>query len=121
MGFSHVAKPLHILTGKVDWKWEEDQDKAFDSLKQRITKQPVLAVPTDEDQFRIECDSSNFANGAILSQKINEKWKPIAFRSRSLNATERNYEIYDKELLAIMDSIEEWRQYLLGARQTFEI
>ena len=71
--------------------------------------------------FQIEADSSDFANGAVLSQFINGKWKPIAYRSQSLSDTERNYEVYDKELLAIMRSLEDWRQYLLGARHTFEI
>ena len=121
LGFSAIARPLHRLTGNVPWEWTEECTQAFETLKQRICDQPVLAVPDDEGQFRIEADSSNFANGAILSQLTNGKWHPIAFRSRSLTPTERNYEIYDKEMLAIMDSIDEWRQYLLGARQPFEV
>ena len=121
LGFSAIARPLHRLTGNVPWEGTEECTQAFETLKQRICDQPVLAVPDDEGQFRIEADSSNFANGAILSQLTNGKWHPIAFRSRSLTPTERNYEIYDKEMLAIMDSIDEWRQYLLGARQPFEV
>lgn len=58
--------------------------------------------------FRVEADSSNFANGAILSQCIDGKWRPDAFRSQSLSQAERNYEIYDKEMLVIMAMIEEW-------------
>lgn len=81
----------------------------------------TIAVPTADDRFRVEADSSNFANGAILSQCINGKWRPVAFRSQSLSQAERNYEIYDKEMLAIMAAIEEWRPYLLGASQPFEI
>ena len=61
------------------------------------------------------------ANGAILSQQIEGKRYPVAFRSRSLNEVERNYEIYDKEMMAIMDSLDEWHQYLLGAEHTVEI
>ena len=58
----------------------------------------------------------------ILSQQQEDrKWKPVAFISHALNPTQRNYEIYDKELLAIMTALDEWRQYLLGAKQEFEI
>ena len=120
-GFSGIAKPLHVLTGNTDWKWEEGEQKAFEQLKQAITNEPVLAVPTDDDQFRVEADSSNFANGAVLSQLINGKWRPIAYRSQALSPTERNYEIYDRELLAIVEALRDWRQYLLGAKHTFEI
>ncbi|VDC02337.1 unnamed protein product [Peniophora sp. CBMAI 1063] len=60
--------------------------------------------------------------GAVLSQKATDgKWHLVAYFSKSLSEAERNYEIYDKELLAIMLALEEWRQYLLGARHTFEI
>ena len=79
-------------------------------------------IPTDEGAFRVEADASNFATGAVLSQQAKDgKWHPVAFFSKSLSEAERNYEIYDKELLAIMLALEEWRQYLLGARQKFEI
>ena len=116
-----MAKPLHGRMGKAEWKWTEECTRAFQCLKSRICEQPVLAVPTVGDQFRVGADSSNYVNGARLSQNIDGKWQPIAFRSQSLTPAERNYEIYDKEMLAIMDSLSEWRQYLLGARQTFEI
>ncbi len=61
------------------------------------------------------------ANGAVLSQKQNGKWHPVAFMLKSLSATERNYEIYDKELLAIMLTLDEWRHYLMGAAVDVEI
>src|SRR3954449_915626 len=78
---------------------------------------PVLAMPKDEELFMIECDASEGALGAILSQKQEDKWKPVAFLSKALNPTERNYEIYDKELLAIITAFDEWRQYLIGAKE----
>ena len=86
-----------------------------------LTQYPVLRIPIDDAPFRVECDSSDFANGAILSQYIDEKWHPVDYRSRMLSETERDYEIHDKELMAVMDSLSDWRQYLLGARCTFEI
>ncbi len=63
----------------------------------------------------------NYANGAVLSQFVDGKWRPVAFRSRALNEVKRNYEIYDKEMMAIMDLIDDWRQYLLGATDTVEV
>ena len=69
----------------------------------------------------MEVDSSDYASGGVLSQKIDDKWHPVAYMSKALNETERNYEIYDKEMLAIMTALSEWRQYLMGASKDFEI
>ena len=82
---------------------------------------PVLRIPVNDAPFRVECDSSDFANGAILSQFIDGHWHPVAYRSRTLSDTERNYEIHDKEMMAIIDSLQDWRQYLMGADTIFEI
>ena len=71
----------------------------------------MLALPTETGKFRVEADASEGAIGAILSQEQEGKWRPVAFLSKALTATERNYEIYDKELLAIMLALEEWRHY----------
>ena len=119
--FSHIAKPLNELKGKKEWKWEEEHQKAFEELKNRITSQPVLALPKREGKFRVETDVSGHAIGGVLSQEQEGKWKPIAFLSRTMQPAERNYEIYDKELLAIVEALSKWRQYLLNAAETFEI
>src|SRR3954466_11990406 len=78
---------------------------------------PVLAMLKDEEPFMIECNTSEGALGAILSQKQEDKWKPVAFLSKALNLTECNYEIYDKELLAIITAFDKWRQYLISAKE----
>ena len=78
-------------------------------------------MPNEKGQFRIEADSSDYAIGTILSQHQDDKWHPIAYLSKALTETQRNYEIYDKEMLAIMLSLEEWRHYLIGADEVFEI
>ena len=119
--FSHIAKPLNELKGKKEWKWEEEHQKAFEELKERITSQPVLALPRKEGKFRVETDASGHAIGGVLSQEQERKWKPIAFLSRMMQPAEMNYEIYDKELLAIVEALSKWRQYLLNAAETFEI
>ncbi len=81
----------------------------------------ILAIPTDMDQFRVEADASEGTVGAVLSQKQNSVWRPVAFMSKVLSATERNYKIYDKELLTIMLVLSEWRHYLMGTAEDVEI
>ena len=112
---------MHNLTGKKEWKWENAQQESFDKLKEALTSTPVLRMPTDEGKYRVEADSSDFATGAVLSQEQEGKWWPIAYMSKSLNSVERNYDIYDKELLAIVRALDEWSQYLRGTPQRFEI
>ena len=118
-GFSGIAHPLHALTGNTEFRWEDEQQKAFEQLKESICSKPVVAIYDPEAPIRVEVDSSDFANGGIISQYINDHWRPIAFRSQSLSDTQRNYEIYDKELLAIISALRDWRHYLMG--HDFEI
>jgi len=96
---------------------------AFEDLKTVVTTAPVLVFPQDSEPFRVEVDSSNFATGAVLSQQstTNGKWHPVAFYSKSLFSVEQNYEIHDKEMLAIIRALEEWRHFLEGATHLVEI
>eukprot|EP00833_Pecoramyces_ruminatium_P006824 jgi/Orpsp1_1/1180856/evm.model.c7180000074882.1 len=116
--FAKIAKPLHNLTRKgIKFHWSEKCNKAFIELKKRLTSSPVLQHPDITKPFIVECDSSNFAIGAVLSQKDEDnKLHPVAYFSRSLHDAELNYTITDKELLAIKDAFSTWRHLLLGAR-----
>lgn len=120
-GFGDLAKPLNVLTGLVLWSWGDEQQSAFDALKIAVMSAPVLAIPTDSDPYQVEADSSGCAIGAVLSQCQHRFWHPITFLSKSLNPTERNYEIYDRNLLAIMTALSEWHHHLMGAPVDFEI
>ena len=75
---------------------------SFQKLKEAVTASPVLAFPTDDDQFQVEADSSDFASGAVLSQSQHGIWKPVAYMSKALNKVERKCEVHNKEMLAIM-------------------
>lgn len=121
--FSDIAKPLHNLTRKdIDFQWTDACQEAFDSLKTAITSTPILIFPDDNRPYRVEADSSNYATGAVLSQESDDgKWHPVAFLSKSLSSVERNYDVHDKELLAIIRALEEWRHYLEGTKHKFEI
>ena len=93
----------------------------FEELKEKITSQLILSLPRREGKFRVETNTLGHMIGRVLSQEQDGKWKPIAFLSRMMQPAERNYEIYDKELLAIVEALAKWRQYLLDATETFEI
>ena len=108
--FSAKARPLFDLTcSKQIWTWSGKKQVAFEDLKTAVTTAPVLMSSQDSELFRVEADSSDFATGAVLSQQstTDEKWHPMAFYSKFLSSVERNYEIYDKEMLAIICALEE--------------
>src|SRR5277367_5264678 len=119
--FAGIARPLHVLTGNALFEWTTECQEAFDKLKTLITTAPVLTIPNNYDLFCVEADASEYALGAILSQKQEEKWRPIGFISKAFNPTQRNYEIYNRELLAIMTTLYEFRKHLCTAKQIFEI
>ena len=82
----------------------------------------MLVAPDLDKEFRVEADTSNFATGGVLSIKCKDnKWRPVAYISKLLNETERNYEIHDKEMLAVIRCLEAWRHFLEGAKGKFEI
>jgi len=103
--FSAKARPLFDLTRSEQvWTWSRKEQAAFEDLKTAVTTTLVLVSPKELDPFRIEADSSDFAIGAVLSQQsmTDGKWHPVAFYSKSLSFMEQNYEIHDKEMLAII-------------------
>jgi len=121
--FAQVARPMNVLTRKdIKWQWKEEQQKAFDELKRIFTTKPVLAALDLDKEFRVEADASNYATRGVLSMKGSDKlWRPVAFISKSLSDTERNYEIHDKEILVVVRCLEAWRYFLEGAMMKFEI
>src|SRR6266478_68192 len=121
--FSKIAHPLHGFTWKSkDWSWGAAEQQAFDALKNAITSAPMLTFPSRSGLFHLECDASNFAMGAILSQQQEDGlFHLIGFMSKSFSNTEWKYQIHDKEMLAIMHALEEWRHFLEGSNQKFEI
>jgi len=88
-----------------------------------VTTALVLMSPQDSEPFQVEADSLDFTIGAVLSQQstADGKWHPVAFYSKFLSSVERNYEIHDKEMLAIICALEEWRHFLEGATHPVEI
>jgi len=107
--FSTIARPLFNLTrSDKAWNWDAKEQEAFECLKMAVTTAPVLVSPQDSEPFCIEADSSDFASEAILSQQLpgEEKWHLVAFYSKFLSPVEQNYEIHDKEMFAIICTLE---------------
>ena len=121
--FSIVARPLHELDKKgVPWKWEAEQQKAFDTLKDLILNEPCLAHADLNNTFRMETDASAYAYGAALSQKQGDgKYHPVGFMSKSMVPAERNYDAYDREALGIIKPLQHWRYWLQGTKKPIEI
>jgi len=108
--FSTKARPLFDLTHSEQvWTWSGKEQAVFEDLKTAVITAPVLVSPQESDPFQIEADSLDFATGAVLSQQstMDGKWHPVAFYSKSLSSVERNYEIHDKEMLAIIRALKE--------------
>jgi len=122
-GFATVARLLHDLVKKnKKWDWMERQEKAFKELKEWFTKEPILTAPDIDKEMRMEVDVSDYAMGGVLSMECEDGlWRPVTFLSKSLNETERNYEIHDKEMLVIVRGLEVWRHLLEGVQNKFEI
>ena len=121
-GFSAIAAPLHALTfPQVSFRWFADVDAAFRELKGRFTMAPIFTLPDPSHQFVVEVDASNEGIRAVLSQRaeVDNKLHPCAFLSRRLKAAERNYDVGNRELLAVKVALEEWRHWLEGAHHLF--
>ncbi|GJR67215.1 putative reverse transcriptase domain-containing protein [Tanacetum coccineum] len=108
-GFSKIAKPLTKLTQKnKNYIWGEEQESAFQLLKQKLCEAPILALPEGNDDFVIYCDASLQGLGAVLMQRE----KVIAYASRQLKPHEENYTTHDLELGAVVFALKIWRHYL---------
>ena len=113
-GFLTITCPLNELTRKdVEWKWETPQCQAFETLKQRVTSEPTLAHPDPTKQYTLEVDASGFVLGAMLSQRGNDgKSHPISYYSQMLTKAEQNYNVYNQELLAMVEGLDHDRPLL---------
>ena len=120
---AQVARLINILTRKdVKQQWGNKQQRAFDELKRIFTMRPVLAVLDLNKEFRVEVDTSNYTTGGVLSIKCSDNLqRPVAFILKSLSDTERNYEIYNKKILAMIRCLEAWRYFLERTTIKFKI
>jgi len=117
--FASKAKELSRLTSKnVDFYWNEECQKSFDSLKQALTSPEVMAYPTNDGYFILDTDASAEAIGSVLNIVVNGEERVVAYASKTLNKAERNYCVTDRELLAVRYFVEYFKHYLLGRKFT---
>ena len=119
VGYAQIVAPLTDLLRKdVDWYWNPAHEKAFQNLKQSLLESVVLTFPDRYKPYIVHTDTSDVALGATLSQEDKHgSLRLIACASPKLSAAERNYPAYENECLAVVDSLQHWRHYLLGAVQ----
>ena len=116
-GFAKIAAPLYDLTKKrAKFQWTEECDVAFQTLKTVLTSAPVVGMPNDSDLFTLDTDASDESIGAVLSQCQNGREVVIAYASRRLSKSEKNYCVTRRELLAVVAFLKHFRHYLLGRK-----
>ena len=115
--YADIARPLTALTKKnTPFVWTEECRTALDTLISAITEGPMLAQPDMSRPFFLQVDASAYATGAILSQQDERgKHRAVGFLSKTFNEAERNYDIHDRELLAVFRGLTHWRHLLLSS------
>jgi hypothetical protein len=109
--FSGISAAMMDMVKKrhKTFHWTIEAEKSFNPLKWKITKQPVLVLPDFQKTFKVKCDASGYAIGAVLSQED----RPVAYFSENLDEAKLKYSAYDKEFYAIIQALKNWRHYLI--------
>jgi len=118
-GCSSLTLPIQILThNRVLWKWTEEFQNGFEELKNRFITASILCHYHPDRPNQIETDASDLCKAGILSQyKPDNRWDPLAYYNKRFLPAELNYDIHDKEMVVIVNSFKEWRNFLMGSPQ----
>ncbi|GKC53772.1 reverse transcriptase domain-containing protein [Tanacetum coccineum] len=112
--FSKIARPITKLLEKdTPFEFDDECQKAFESLKEKLTCAPVIVSPNWNLPFELMCDASDFAVGAVLGQKDGKNFHPIYFASKTLNSAQQKYTVTEKELMAVVFAFDKFRSYLI--------
>ena len=110
-----LTKPLReLLSKQKQWVWNTPQDQAFQKVKSELSNETILALYDPEADTKVSADASSYGLGAVLLQKSETSWKPVAFASRSMSETEQHYAQIEKEALASTWACEKFSSYILG-------
>ena len=116
-----LTQPLRQLLSKQSaWLWGPHQERAFKSVKEELAKPTTLAHYDSQAPARITADASSYGLGAVLMQRVDLKWKPVAYASRTMTETEKRYAQIEKEALAVTWACEKFSMYILGKRFLIE-
>ena len=108
--YGRIATHLTTLLKKDAFSWTPEATKAFEHLKEEMCQAPILATPDFTKTFIVECDASGNGIGVVLMQDE----RPIAFESRPIKGKFLSKAIYEKEILAMLHALNQWRPYLMG-------
>ncbi|GKB48515.1 reverse transcriptase domain-containing protein [Tanacetum coccineum] len=112
--FSMISKPMtKLLMKDAKFDFSDDCKKAFNILKEKLTTAPIIILPDWNVPFELMCDASDFAVEAVLGQRMDGKFKPIYYASKTLNNAQEQYTTTEKELLAVVFSFDKFRPYLV--------
>jgi len=115
--FSKIVKPLtHLLIKDVPFDFNEECLSAFLRLKEALTLAPVMQAPNWEPPFEVMCDASDYAVGAVLGQRKDNKPYAIYYASQALDEAQVNYATTEKEFLAAVFTLEKFRSYLINSK-----
>ena len=101
---------IALLGNKVEFKWTQKCQEAFEALKEKLTTTPILVLPDVRKPFLVYCDACYTGLGCVLMQE----GRVVAYSSRQLKVHEKNYPIHDLELAAVVHALKTWRHYLYG-------
>ena len=114
-GLSTITSPLRqLMQDEIPWHWNNEHDKSFESIKQLVTQSPVLKYYDSKLETKVSVDASKCGLGGVLLQKHGNEWFPVAYASRAMTVTERNYAQIEKEALAIVFGTNKFHDYLYG-------
>jgi hypothetical protein len=112
-GFSKIARSMTaLLAKKVEFKWTQKCQEAFEEPKEKLTTTPVLVLPDVHKPFLVYYDASYTRLGCVLTQE----GRVFSYSSRQLKTHERNYATHDPELVAVVHALKTWRHYLYGQK-----
>ena len=109
-----------LLEKDVLWSWSDKHEECFCMLKKLVTESPILKYYDPNKEMKLSVDASKYGLGAVLLQKYEEDWAPVAYGSRSLTRSEMNYAQIEKETLAILFGCNKFNQHLYGVKFTVE-
>lgn len=113
--FACIARPLtNLLKSNVAFSWGPDQAQAFGTLIALLTSSPILGHFDDSSPTEVRTDASGYGIGAVLAQRQAGQNRVIAYASRLLSRSERNYSITERECLALVWALAKFRPYLYG-------
>ena len=122
LGAAEKSLPLTELTKKDQkWKWKDKHQRAFDKLKEELLRAPLLGYFDPTKRLIIETDASDHTTVAMISQEVEGGLQPLGFMSKKMTSAEQNYTITEKEMLAIIQAVKDWRKYLKGSKTKAKI